>query len=173
MGNLRGAHTATQRGAHPRAHPHRQPRSPDLLPCLNTPTSMVAPKSNALPSRLSVPPETVAVSNKPMGVIDTTVQFYKAVWYFLSGGSFSSCPFFPESLQARVQLYSLCLVFYLWSLPHYRTGTFQQDMRTNLRNVAIPGTGLPLSWVCLVKPLAYAFLLFGYPLVCLGAALWN
>lgn len=136
---------------------------------------MVAPKSNALPSKLSVPPETVAVSNvnKPMGVIDTTVQFYKAVWYFLSGGSFSSCPFFPESLQARVQLYSLCLVFYLWSLPHYRTGTFQQDMRTNLRNVAIPGTGLPLSWVCLVKPLAYAFLLFGYPLLCLIAAMWN
>eukprot|EP00658_Telonema_sp_P-2_P056076 TRINITY_DN44576_c0_g1_i1.p2 TRINITY_DN44576_c0_g1~~TRINITY_DN44576_c0_g1_i1.p2 ORF type:complete len:108 (-),score=22.13 TRINITY_DN44576_c0_g1_i1:117-440(-) len=45
-------------------------------------------------------------------------------------------------------------------------------MKTNLRNVAIPGTGIPLSMVCVNKLLAYLFLLVAYPLICLVAAVW-
>ena len=41
----------------------------------------------------------------------------------------------------------------------------------NLRNVAIPGTGIPLSAMCRFKAVAVAFLLLGYPLVALVAAL--
>lgn len=40
----------------------------------------------------------------------------------------------------KVQLYSLSLIFKLWSLPHYRSNSFQQDMLDNLKNVAVPGT---------------------------------
>ena len=47
--------------------------------------------------------------------------------------------------EARLQIYSLCLHLRLWSSPHYRSGTFANDMRKNLRNVALPGTGVPLS----------------------------
>jgi hypothetical protein len=97
----------------------------------------------------------------------------------------------------QVQVYSLSLIFYLWNKPHYRNGTFQDDMVRplfyicsmstcalslanwiqctcksltaalcschalctfkkqvkNLRNVAIPGTGVPLSLMCILKVL--------------------
>ena len=41
----------------------------------------------------------------------------------------------------------------------------------NLRNVAIPGTGIPLSWVARFRPVAFAFVVAGIPLVCVVAAL--
>ncbi len=44
-----------------------------------------------------------------------------------------------------IYLHSLAYPFTHWSTPHYRKGTYAQDMKDNLRNVAIPGTGLPLS----------------------------
>lgn len=99
--------------------------------------------------------------------LDDTRDFYSALYFFLvRGGSFDKCPYFPASsdLQARVQVYSLALIFRMWSLPHYRNGTFQDDMSKNLRNVAIPGTGIPLSLFATHKLLAYAFLVFFYPL---------
>lgn len=98
-----------------------------------------------------------------------TIRFYCTLVYFLCGGSFAACPFFTEAPQARAQLYSLCLVLWMWRHPHYRTGCFQDDMRTNLRNVAIPGTGIPLSTICASKLLAIWFLFVGYPLVAMVA----
>jgi len=44
-------------------------------------------------------------------------------------------------------------------------------MKTNLRNVAIPGTGLPLNWVVQSKLLAIFFLIIGYPLIALIAGI--
>lgn len=123
--------------------------------------------------------------------------------------------------QARVQCYSLALVFYLWSKPHYRNSTFQevgrgapnyyaeslkcsffsksqktivsantftvlhrlpgrllleiscaeQDMVKNLKNVAIPGTGIPLSWHCFFKATVYILILFLNPAMCLLSAI--
>lgn len=58
----------------------------------------------------------------------------------------------------------------MWSEPHYRADSFQDDMIKNLRNVAIPGTGIPLSWFCYSKVTVYLFLLVLYPLVALVAA---
>ena len=59
----------------------------------------------------------------------------------------------------------------LWSLPHYRSGTFQKDLVKNLRNVALPGTGLPLSMVCRFWPVALLFLWVGIPFAALVAAI--
>lgn len=127
---------------------------------------------------------------------------------YLTLSSLLSC------VQARIQCYSLALIFFLWSKPHYRNKSFQevgveawchrchyinanlfqatfqrhsdvcfvplagpactcveQDMVKNLRNVAIPGTGIPLSLYCSLKATVYLFILVINPVVCLMAAL--
>lgn len=121
------------------------------------------------------------------------LEFYQAFWFFaVQGGSLTDCPFLqPTSStsasatsgstdsmrsaaalrQARVQVYSLALIFRLWSLPHYRSGTFQNDMVKNLRNVAIPGTGIPLSILCYTRATALWAVLVLNPIVCFIAAL--
>ena len=72
--------------------------------------------------------------------------------------------------EARLQIYSLCLHLRMWSLPHYRSGTFANDMRKNLRNVALPGTGVPLSYFCTHYAIALVFVWFGVPFAALAAA---
>ena len=67
---------------------------------------------------------------------------------------------------ARIHCYSLATAFYLWNKPHYRKGSFREDLVDNLRNVAIPGTGVPLSLVVLSKLMAMSFLLFIVPVIC-------
>ena len=59
----------------------------------------------------------------------------------------------------------------LWDKPHYRHPSFAHDLRANLRNVAVPGTGLPLSFFCSFKLLGYWALLVFNPLVCFLGAL--
>ena len=44
-------------------------------------------------------------------------------------------------------------------------------MLANLRNVAIPGTGVPLSLLVRFKLVAFLFLLIGYPVVALVAGI--
>ena len=104
--------------------------------------------------------------------MNSTVKYWLALHeYVLLKKSYTGSSYFKDDLQARVQVYSLSLIFYLWNHPHYRSKDFQQDMIDNLRNVAIPGTGIPLSifcynwWVCLF------FVAFINPLVCFFGAL--
>ncbi|CAM9380207.1 unnamed protein product [Pylaiella littoralis] len=103
-------------------------------------------------------------------VIADTVRFYRCLVYFLSGGTYRECQYFTSRLQARVQCYSLALIFFLWSKPHYRNDSFKEDMSKNLRNVAIPGTGIPLSLYCSFKAMTYFFILVVNPVLCLLAA---
>ena len=70
----------------------------------------------------------------------TLLYFYTLYEYIYLGKSYTSCTTFQDDTWARVQIYSLSLIFKLWSKPHYRSPTFQQDMIDNLSNVAIPGT---------------------------------
>lgn len=100
-----------------------------------------------------------------------TVNFYRSLLFYFCGGEPKNCPYFADSPQARAQLYSLFLVLWMWNRPHYRAGSFQTDMLTNLRNVAIPGTGIALSWLVQFRIVAFVFLIIGYPLVCLIAGL--
>ena len=97
--------------------------------------------------------------------------FYASLCHYLVRSGTYPAPYFEDRTQAQVQIYSLAMVSKLWSKDHYRSGTFQNDMAKNLRNVAIPGTGIPLSVFCYFKPVAYAFLLFGYPLAALVSAI--
>lgn len=78
---------------------------------------------------------------------------------------------FPQDRWARVQIYSQGLIFRMWSHPHYRARSLQQDMIDNLRNVAIPGTGIALSIFCWHWILCLLFLCFINPFVCFLGAL--
>lgn len=71
---------------------------------------------------------------------------------------------------ARIHLFSLASNFYLYNKPHYRKGSYKDDLVDNLRNVAIPGTGLPLSIFASSRVVALGFLLTAYPAVSLVAS---
>lgn len=71
---------------------------------------------------------------------------------------------------ARIHLYSVASNFYLWSKPHYRKDTFQQDLKYAIRHLAIPRTGVPMWIFAWNKAMALLFLLVVYPLIALIAA---
>jgi hypothetical protein len=106
---------------------------------------------------------------------DSAVLTFRYIYalheYIFLKKSYSSGSVFKEDLWAKVQVFSLSLIFKLWGHEHYRSPSFQRDMIDNLRNVAVPGTGLPLSifcynwWVCL------SFIIFVNPTLCLFGAM--
>jgi len=100
-----------------------------------------------------------------------TVEYWRTLGYYWAGGSYKECPHFKESNDARVHLRSLALINEMWDQPHYRNGTFGVDMAKNLRNVAVPGTGLPLSTLCFSSTVFRLVLLVVYPLTALAAAI--
>jgi len=71
---------------------------------------------------------------------------------------------------ARIHLYQLACNFYLYDKPHYRKGSYRDDLVDNLRNVAIPGTGIPLSLFVRSRWIALPFILTAYPFVSLIAS---
>lgn len=77
-----------------------------------------------------------------------TVEYWRCLFYFWNNGDYASCPYFKDNLHAKVQVHSLALINFMWHKPHYRNGSFGDDMRKNLRNVAFPRTGVPLSMLC-------------------------
>ena len=72
---------------------------------------------------------------------------------------------------ARIHLYSLASNFYLYHKPHYRKGSYRSDLLDNLRNVAVPGTGVALSLFARAKILGLGFLFTAYPALSLVASL--
>jgi hypothetical protein len=115
------------------------------------------------------------------------VMYYRTLWYFaVQGGTLKDCPYFqptreavddalrsPASLrQARVQLFSLALISKMWDRPHYRHESYAVDCRLNLRNVAVPGTGIPLSWFTYHPLLVWLALLVFNPMCCFAFALF-
>lgn len=108
-----------------------------------------------------------------MEAIEALVSFYAGMAHYLMKGSYvpEHIPLLASDTRARVHVYSLALIFELWDHPHYRNGSFQEDMIKNLRNVAIPGTGIPLSLFCYSKITAMLFVLVLMPLICLVAGI--
>ena len=83
--------------------------------------------------------------------------------------SFTRSPLFYQ--HARVHLYTLASEFYLYPRPHYRKSTYGEDLVDNLSNVAIPGTGVPLSALVRNRPAAFLLVTCVYPVACLCASL--
>jgi len=101
--------------------------------------------------------------------IASTLAYWRGLAFFSLGGAYDKSPVFqePQQIRRRVHVYSLSLILYLWNRPHYRSGTFQQDTAKNLRNVCFPGTGIPLSWIALARPVMVLALFLGAPLLAL------
>jgi len=87
-----------------------------------------------------------------MGVITAlraTAEYYICFIYCLiTGCNIERCPVLQHQTAALVHVFSLAKTLRLWNAPHYRAPTFAHDLRDNLKNVAIPGTGalVWLSW---------------------------
>jgi hypothetical protein len=126
-----------------------------------------------------------------LSLFSTTKTFYSGFFYYLFGagrhspyklkneGTIKSLEIKKTDSEetslfkqhARIHLYSLASVFYLYNKPHYRKGSYRDDLIDNLRNVAIPGTGIPLSLVARSKTLGCLFLMTAYPAVSYVAAI--
>ena len=124
----------------------------------------------------------------PFKVAKTTATFYGGLFHYLFGkgrttpyelGADSTFPYLKadadkdtpdQSLfkqHARIHLMTLASAFYLYNKPHYRKGSYRDDIVDNFRNVAIPGTGIPLSLVARSRLLSLGFVLTANPAVCL------
>lgn len=102
------------------------------------------------------------------------MTYYRALFFYIRGGNYSDCVALQDHpLRTRVHIYFLALNFWLWDRPHYRTGTHQGDMLKNLRNVAVPGTGIPLHFFVMARPLAYFFMLVVYPILAFISAVYR
>mmetsp|Transcript_68540 Transcript_68540/g.164613 ORF Transcript_68540/g.164613 Transcript_68540/m.164613 type:complete len:418 (-) Transcript_68540:161-1414(-) len=101
---------------------------------------------------------------------DFLVYEYALFYYLFRGGSFTQCPVLGNRLHASIHIYAMALDLRLWSKPHYRKPSYQQDLLDNLRNVAIPGTGLPLSILARSWLLAAFFYIAVNPFLCILAA---
>jgi hypothetical protein len=128
------------------------------------------------------------VLSLPFRLASTTYNYYTGFWHYLIGSGRNSDykdstpAVFRESpgdseeeklfkQHARIHLFGLASQFYLYNKPHYRKGSYSQDLCDNLRNVAIPGTGLPLSWIAWNRLVGLGFLMTAYPAVSLVSSL--
>lgn len=68
---------------------------------------------------------------------------------------------------ARVHLFGLTANLYLYNRPHYRKPSYRRDLIDNLRNVAVPGTGLPLSSIAWSRWIAVPYLVLAVPCLAL------
>lgn len=81
--------------------------------------------------------------------------------------------FYEDDKHAKVHLFSIALMIKLWNQKHYRSKSYQQDLLDNLKNVAIPGTGIPLSIFCYHRFLAIVFIYVFSPVICLLGAFYQ
>lgn len=124
----------------------------------------------------------------PFRLLSTTLTFYRGFFHYgcgagrhqpyTSAGSFAPLQTTEKDTDsvrqfkqhARIHLYSLACNYYLYHKPHYRKSSYQADLVDNLRNVAVPGTGIPLSWFAWNRWIGVGYLLGVYPAVCGMAA---
>jgi hypothetical protein len=90
---------------------------------------------------------------------------------------YSSSQYYSNDLAAKVHVYSIVLMIKFITQPffisqkHYRSDSFLEDMKANLKNVAIPGTGIPLSYFVLNRIFLYLFIFIFLPLICFCGAI--
>ncbi|KAL7496623.1 hypothetical protein ACHAWT_009299 [Skeletonema menzelii] len=118
------------------------------------PPSSSSSESTTIPSYLQAP--STATGNDG-GAENITIS--SSSWTI---SNFSKSPLFYQ--HARVHLYSLASAFYLYNKPHYRKLSYKQDIVDNFANVAIPGTGLPLSLFVWNKVLAFGLVCTASPI---------
>jgi hypothetical protein len=99
-------------------------------------------------------------------------EYQQALFYYwFRGGSFRDSPYFKDRIKAQVHVFGVALDLKLWSRIHYRKPSYRVDLSDNLRNVAIPGTGVRLSCLAQSRVVAWGFYVFVNPVLCFIAAL--
>jgi hypothetical protein len=96
--------------------------------------------------------------------------------FFWAGGRYKDVPCsLGLSGFSRAHLYSLATVPWLMRQPHYRAGTFQEDMLTNLRNVVLPTRfyGVPLSIFARNRASAVFAILVVIPVASFVGSIWR
>ncbi|CAK0855461.1 unnamed protein product, partial [Prorocentrum cordatum] len=109
-------------------------------------------------------------------MLSSLLRYWGVVFYFWRGGRYADLPEgYGLDALGRAHLYSLASVPWLMVQPHYRAGTFQQDMLTNLRNVAVPTGvyGIPLSLWARSRASAVVAILFMIPTVAFWGSWWR
>jgi hypothetical protein len=117
-------------------------------------------------SLAALPPLALLLVMEVVRCVPVLVCYWRGLFFFARGGSYTNCPVLRKDQHAKAHLYSMVLTFYLWDEPHYRAGTYKEDLRDNLKNVAVPGTGLPMSFWVRAKPLGYLFCFITNPILC-------
>jgi len=119
-----------------------------------------------------------AASTKPIppapSALSTLLRFWRTVLAFVVRVDYTGTPgaISREPARVKTHLYGLAVVFRYWRSPHYWVaGTLGDEFRRQLRDVAIPGTGVRLSWVCISRFTVLIFLFVVYPIVALITAL--
>lgn len=116
----------------------------------------------------------LAFAMSPMGL--PLLTYWKVLLFFWTGGKYEDAEKkLGLSKYSRAHLYSLACVPWLMSQPHYRTGTFAEDMRTNLRNVVLPTGiyGIPLSLCAWNKATIVLTGLFLIPFAAFVGSIWR
>jgi len=118
----------------------------------------------------------VALAPLVLQMMPALIMYWRSLAFFWCGGTYAEA---KKSLHlsafGRAHLYSLASVPWLMRQPHYRTGTFQQDMQTNLRNVVLPTGvyGMPLSMWASSRMAAYFAISLVIPLVAFWGSIWR
>ena len=88
---------------------------------------------------LSAPIAAIAAAGS---IASASAAYYAALaWVLATGCSIEAVPLLQGEAPALVHVYSLARTLQLWDAPHYRARTLADDLRANLKNVAVPGTG--------------------------------
>mmetsp|Transcript_118864 Transcript_118864/g.185586 ORF Transcript_118864/g.185586 Transcript_118864/m.185586 type:complete len:462 (-) Transcript_118864:101-1486(-) len=126
----------------------------------------------------------------PMFFCSACLLYYRALWLILIGkGTYDEmrklCGASRESwskgekkpmskdqekrLSHAIWLHTLALNFELWSKPHYRADSLRDDLAANFSNIAFPGTGFSMKWVCFWKSFGILYFILCHPWIILAA----
>ena len=147
------------------------------------PSSHPSESSSTIPSYLRPAIAPKLLTNT---VSEVELKKYSSSSASSSSSSASSWSILPSSMlstttrsslfyqHARVHLFTLASEFYLYNKPHYRKGTYGQDMVDNFANVSIPGMGISLRHFVSNRVTAFVLVTCIYPAVSFVAAfhLW-
>ena len=79
-------------------------------------------------------------------ITNDTLRYWRAFAYYARGGAFAGSheKFFDGDRRQACHVFGAALAIRMWHRPHYRTTSYAADLRANLSNVAVPGTGMAL-----------------------------
>jgi len=109
-------------------------------------------------------------------MVGPLLKYWRTLFFFWTGGSYADAKKkLGLSKFSSAHMYSLASVPWLMKQPHYRAGTFQEDMIVNLRNVVLPTGvfGVPLSFCAWSKFNAVLASLFLIPTAAFYGSLYR